>query len=438
MFDPWFVLAFMFGLIVVLLSMGIPVVFSFIVTNFVGSIMFLGGEVGIIQALRNLRVGAPQYSLVPIPLFVLMGEIMLHSGMAKRAIDAIDRLIASIPGRLSIVAVLAGTIFATLSGSSVANAAVVGRTLIPEMRKKGYSSLMTIGPVTAVGGIAVLIPPSAMAVMVGSLGRIPLNELLLSGIVPALLMMLFYLAYIVIRCTINPSLAPRYDTEKLTLRERLAPALIYVLPLGGIFVAVIGSMMAGIATPTEASALGVIASAIAGLLYRSLNGKVLVDSLVGTVKFSAMILFIICNAATFSQILAFTGATQAVTNFFVQGDVSHMTVVWVMLGFFIVLGCFMESAAIVMLLFPVFMPVVYAMGIDLVWLGILVMVALELGLLTPPFGMLLFVVKGILGNQYTDFEIYKSVLPFIVMQVVVLLLILFNPGILHWVLGLIQ
>lgn len=167
--DWIFALTVMFGGIIVFMSIGIPIALAFITVNTIGAILFLGNELGIMQMIRNMRPAVAQYALVPIPLFVLMGEIMLRTGMATRSIEAIDRLISRVPGRLSIVAVLGGTSFAALSGSSVANAAVVGKTLLPEMRRRGYHPSISIGPVAAVGGIAVLIPPSALAVMLGSL-----------------------------------------------------------------------------------------------------------------------------------------------------------------------------------------------------------------------------------------------------------------------------
>lgn len=427
-------IAVMLGGVVFLILIGMPVVMAFMTTNLVGALIFFGGEIGIMQMIRNLRPSVANYSMVPIPLFVLMGEIMLQTGMARQSIDAIERLIARVPGRLSIVAVLGGTSFAALSGSSVANAAVVGRTLLPQMKSLGYASSMSIGPATAVGGIAVLIPPSALAVILGSLAHISINDLLLSGIIPGVMMTLAFLAYIVARCLLNPGLAPADATPlDLSWSERLLPVVVNVLPLMLIFVAVVGSILAGVATPTEAAAIGVLASVIAGLAYRKLTIPNFLRAFQEALKFSAMILFIICCSGTFSQILSFTGATQQLTRFVIEGsNLSPMAIVVLMLGMLILLGCFMESASIIMLTVPIFFPILTALHIDVLWFGLMMMVALEIGLCTPPFGILLFVVQGVLAGRASMGEIYRSVAPYLLLQLAILTLILLYPETISW------
>lgn len=432
--DQWVLaLSMMLGGIVLFIMLGMPVVMAFMTMNLIGAIVFFGGQIGIEQMIRNLRPSVAQFALAPVPLFVLMGEFMLQTGMAGRSIEAIDRLIARVPGRLSIVAVLGGTSFAALSGSSVANAAVVGRTLLPEMQRRGYSSSIAIGPVTAVGGIAVLIPPSALAVMLGSLAHIPIDNLLIAGIIPGLMMMAAFLAYIAIRCWLNPSIAPPYEPEEMSLWEHVMPVLRDVVPLFLIFVAVVGSMLAGIATPTESAAIGVIASFLAAVFYRLLTWQNFVGAFREAVRFSAMILFIICCSGTFSQILSFTGATQQLTSAIVNGSgLSSFSIVVVMLVTLLFLGCFMESASILMLTVPLFFPILSVLHVGSLWFGLMMMVALEIGLCTPPFGVLLFVVQGVLGGKVSLGEIYRSVLPFIMLQVGVLIIILAFPQTIAW------
>ena len=432
--DWLLVFAVMIGGVVFLILAGMPVALAFISTNLIGAILYFGGEIGIVQMIRNLRPSIANYSMVPIALFVLMGEIMLQTGMAQRAIEAIEKLIARVPGRLSVIAVLGGTGFAALSGSSVANAAVVGRTLMPQMRSLGYSDTMSIGPATVVGGIAVLIPPSALAVILGSLAQISISDLLLAGIIPGIMMMVAFLGYIVIQCSVNPALAPANEAhEILTLRERLKPFLVNVLPLFSIFIAVVGSILAGVATPTEAAAIGVLASFIAAICYGRLSLSNTIAALTEALKFSAMILFIICASGTFSQILSFTGATQNLTSAVLEGsNLSPFTIVALMLGLLIVLGCFMESASIIMLTVPIFFPILHALDVNVLWFGLMMMVALEIGLCTPPFGILLFVVQGVLGGEVAMSKIYRAVLPFVALQFAVLLIILLFPGLITW------
>lgn len=438
--DTWvFALLVMFGGVVLFILVGLPVALSFFAVNLVGSIIFLGGEAGIMQMIRNLRPAVGQYSLAPIPLFILMGEIMLQTGMAARSINAVDRLIARVPGRLSIVAILGGTSFATVSGSSLANTAVVGRTLLPKMRSHGYSPAIAIGPVAAVGGIAVLIPPSALAVMLASLAQISVKDLLIAGIIPGAVMIVLFLGYVLLRCSLNPSLAPSYEVEKQSWRQRAWPFLRDVMPLIGIFAVVVGSMLAGIATPTESAAVGVIAALAAAYFYRCLDFNNLIASFRESLKFSAMILFIIACSATFSQILSFSGATQTLTSIIVSDSgMSPTVLVLLMLALLIFLGLFMESASILMLTIPIFFPLLVAFDVNTLWFAVMMMVALEIGLCTPPFGMLLFVVKGVVGKFVGFGEICLSVLPFVALQLLVVAAIFAFPSLSTWLPSLLK
>ncbi|NNF80520.1 MAG: TRAP transporter large permease subunit, partial [Rhizobiales bacterium] len=236
------------GTLITLMVTGLPVAFAFLGVNIVGAIVFLGGEIGLDQMVRNTVASVSNFSLAPIPLFLLMGEILFQTGVAFSAINAIDRLIARVPGRLSIVSVLGGTVFSSLSGSTIANTAVLGSALLPDMLKRGYHPTLAMGPIMATGSIAMLIPPSALAVLLGSLAGISIAKLLIATIIPGLLMAAAFLAYIIARCSLNPELAPAYDVAQTTLWERWRPFLIYVVPLLSIFVVVVGSILGGFAT----------------------------------------------------------------------------------------------------------------------------------------------------------------------------------------------
>ena len=302
-------LLLLLGLLLVLMATGLPVAFAFLGVNIAGAYIFLGGEVGLDQMARNTMAAVSNFALAPISLFLLMGEILFHTGVAFLAIDAVDRLISRVPGRLSIVSVAGGTIFSSLSGSTIANTAVLGSALLPEMLKRGYHPTIAMGPIMATGSIAMLIPPSALAVLLGSLAGISIAKLLIAGIVPGLMMATAFFAYIICRCSLNPSLAPSYDITELSAKEKWLPFLIYVVPLLGIFVVVVGSILVGWATPTESAALGSVASLVAAAAYGKLNMRKLLRAFLETAKISVMILFIIAASITFSQILAFSGAT---------------------------------------------------------------------------------------------------------------------------------
>src|SRR5690606_8157856 len=291
---------------------------------------------GLIQMTRNVVTAITNYNLAPIPLFILMGEILLHTGMAFKAIDAIERLITKVPGRMAVVTVAAGTVFSALSGSSIANTAMLGRSLMPIMLPRGYHPTLSMGPIMATGAIAMLIPPSALAVLVGSLAGMSISRLLLAGIIPALLMSLLFVAYIVVRAKRRPQDAPPDDPVKRTWAERWIPFLIYVVPLSGILIVVVGTLILGIATPTESAGLGVK------------------TALAETAKTSTMILFIIMASATFSLILAFSGATSGVVALVTGFGADPLIVLVMMMIVLLILGCFIDQVSMVMITVPLF------------------------------------------------------------------------------------
>ena len=419
----------MIGGLIFFMLLGVPVVFAFFAVNLVGAWVVMGGDKGVLQLVRNAVDSIQSFALLPIPLFIFMGEILFHTGVAARAIDAVDKLIARVPGRLSLVAIVGGTIFSSLSGSTIANTAMLGSTLLPEMYKRGYTPSISIGPIVATGGIAMLIPPSALAVLLGSIAIIPIGDLLVASIIPALILAAMFFAYVVIRCTLNPSIAPAYDVADLSWRDRLMPFVKYVLPLMGIFVVVVGSIIGGIATPTESAALGAVAALIAALAYRSLTPRNFVVSITQTLRFTVMTLFIICGSITFSQILAFSEATTGLTAL-VTG--SGLAPLWILIGMLLILmflGCFMDQVSMMMITIPVFMPMAELLGYNIVWFGVLMLMILEISLATPPFGLLLFVAKGAAPDDTTMQEIIVSVAPFVMMALLVVVLLIAVPEI---------
>lgn len=432
-------LALLIGTLFFFLLLGLPVAVVFFGVNIVGAAIFLNGEIGLIQMTRNVVTAITNYNLVPIPLFILMGEILLHSGMAFKAIGAIERLITRLPGRMAVVSVAAGTVFSALSGSTIANTAMLGRSLMPEMLRRGYHPTLSMGPIMATGSIAMLIPPSALAVLVGSLAGMSISRLLIAGIIPAILIAALFFLYIVVRAKLRPQDAPAGDLpERLSFVERWKPFCIYVLPLSTILVAVVGSLLAGIATPTESAALGVIASFVIAAAYRCLTWRVLKDILTETAQTSTMILFIIMASTTFSQILAFSGATSGMVSLITSAGADPFLVLIMMMLILLVLGCFVDQVSMVMITVPLFVPVANAIGIDLIWLGIVYLLTMEISFLTPPFGLLLFVMKGIAPPEIRMSTVYKAALPFVMIEFLVLVLVLIFPGIGLWLPSLIQ
>src|SRR5689334_19758140 len=281
--------------------LGLPVAFTFIGVNIRGAASWLGGEPGLQQLARNSVVSITSFSLTPIPLFVLMGEVLFHTGIAVKVIDGVERLIAQVPGRLAVVAVVAVTIFSAISGSTIATTAMLGSLMVPVMFKRGYHPTMATGPVMAIGAVDMLIPPSALTVLLGSLSGISISGLLVGGVIPGLILSVAFVAYIIVRVKTNPALAPNVPLERHPGFARFKPFLLYVLPLVSIFAVVVGAMAAGWGTPTESAAVGAAATIVFALAYRALSVRVLLQSLKGTVAISAMILFIIVGATTFAQ-----------------------------------------------------------------------------------------------------------------------------------------
>ena len=416
----------------VLLFIGMPVAFSFMAINIVGAILFLGGDAGLNQMLRNSAAAVINFSLTPIPLFVLMGEILFHTGLALKVIDGIERLVRQVPGRLAVVAVVAGTVFSAISGSTIATTAMLGSLMLPVMLSRGYHPVMATGPIMAIGAVDMLIPPSALTVLLGSLSGISISKLLIGGVVPGLMLSVAFVAYIIVRARANPALAPATVIAKTSGWARYELLVLYVLPLVSIFVVVIGAMSGGIATPTESAALGALATMALAMAYRTLSFDALLKSLRGTVWISAMILFIILGATTFSQILSFSGATEGIVSSILGGGLTPFAILAGMMLLLIFLGIFVDQVSMMLITLPVFMPIVQRLGIDLIWFGVLYLICMQLGLLLPPHGLLLMTMKGVAPKEVTMAHIFRAVVPYVAMSLVLLVIIIVFPAIATW------
>ena len=428
----WQTLCLLFGALTVLLLIGLPAGFAFLAINIVGGILFLGGEPGLMQLVRNSQAALTNFSLTPIPFFVLMGEVLFHTGVAMKAIDAFDHLIAKVPGRLSVIAVVAGTVFSAISGSTIATTALLGSLLLPEMLRRGYEARMAMGPIMAIGGVDMLIPPSALTVLLGSLAGISISGLLIAGVVPGVILAAVFVAYIVIRASLNPKLAPRFQHIPVHGWARWRPVVIYVLPLLLIFVIVITSMSAGWATPTESAAVGAAATVLVASLYGALTRQNLMLALRGTAAITGMILFIILGATTFSQILSFSGATTGLVTLVQDASLSPTVVLLGMLAILLILGCFVDQVSMMLITLPFYMPLVNHFGFDPLWFGVLFLICMQLGLLTPPFGMLLFTMRGVAPKNIATRDIFAAVMPYVLFGLLMLGAVLLLPQLATW------
>jgi tripartite ATP-independent transporter DctM subunit len=416
----------------ILLFIGVPVAFSFVAINLIGAVLFLGGDAGLHQLVRNSSAAVINFSLTPIPLFILMGEVLFHAGLAVKVIDAVERLIRQVPGRLAVVAVVAGTVFSAISGSTIATTAMLGSLMLPIMLARGYHPTMATGPIMAIGAVDMLIPPSALTVLLGSLSGISISKLLIGGIVPGLILSVAFVVYIIIRVTTDRALAPATPIEKLAGWARFDPLVRYVLPLASIFLVVIGAMSGGIATPTESAALGALATMALAAVYRALSVRVVTKALRGTVGISAMILFIILGATTFSQILSFSGATEGIVSAVFGQQLSPFAILAGMMLLLIFLGIFVDQVSTMLITLPVFMPIVQRLEIDLIWFGVLYLICMQLGLLLPPHGLLLMTMRGVAPPQVTMADIFRAVVPYVALSLVLLIMIIMFPSVATW------
>jgi tripartite ATP-independent transporter DctM subunit len=424
--------AVLFGLGVGLMMLGVPVAIAFFATNIVAAIFFMGGEAGIAQIVNNGFGAMTNFALVPIPMFLLMGELFYHTGLAGRMFNAIDQLMGNVPGRLAYVTVAGGTGFAALSGSSMGSTALLGSLMVPEMMKRGYSKYLSMGPIMGTGGLAVIIPPSALAVLLATLGQIDVGALLISGVVPGLILSAMYVVLIFAWTWLDPSAAPSYPVEPVALARKLKLVAIEIVPMFVVIIVVIGVMVAGWATPTEAAGIGCVAVLVLAACYRCLSRRSFLQSVEGALRVTVMAFLIIFGSATFSQILAFSGASSGLVRWATGFDMTALSMLLMMLGVILFLGCFMDQLSMMLLTAPVFFPLAKTLNFDLIWFGLIMLLGLEIGYTTPPFGLLLFVLKGVAPPGTTMRDIYLAGMPFIACVLLLIALIIVFPPIATW------
>jgi tripartite ATP-independent transporter DctM subunit len=313
---------------------------------------------------------------------------------------------------------------------------MLGSVLVPEMEKRGYKKAMSIGPILGSGGLAHMIPPSALAVLLGAIGIISIGKILVAIIIPGLLLATLFAAYILIRCKLQPSLAPSYAVSPPPLSEKLIAFVRYVLPLGFIVFLVVGVIFIGIATPSEAAATGAIGTFILAAFYRKLNWEVVKKSVASTARITIMIFMIIAGAAAFSQNLAYTGASRGLIEVAIGLPLAPIIIIIAMQVIVLMLGAFMECASILMITLPLFVPVVHTLGFDPVWFAVLMLVNLEMAIISPPVGLALFTMKGVAPPDTTMGDIYKAALPFLLLDAIAMALIIAFPVVALWLPGI--
>lgn len=414
-----------FLLLVALFSAGLPIFVAFLALNLFGLYLITGNLAGVTLIINSMFSTSTSLSLAAIPLFVLLGELLFRSGSVRVLFDAVDALVGNIRARLYVVSVLLSTLFGALSGSAMAVAAMMGSSLWPEMKARRYDLRLSMGTILAGASLAPIIPPSVMAIVLGMLSKVSIASLLIAGILPGLILSALFLGYVMLRTRLDPSLAPPILREPLPWRRRLWLALRaspFLLVIG----AILGLILAGVATPTESAAMGCIAALAVCALYRALSWSMLVEAVKSTAAITAMIMIIMVSSVTFSQMLNMSGATAQLVRAVTEVALPLVLMFLLLQLVPFVLCMFIDQIALMIMLVPLYVPIVAALGFDPLWFWTIFLINMSVGGITPPFGYTLFALKGVIPEAPIQ-GVYRSALPFIGLFAVGILLFWLFP-----------
>lgn len=423
-----------FGMIILfaLFLSGAPIFLAFLAAILIG-VYFVIGTAGFPMFANSVLDTATTTSLATIPLFILMGELLFRSGTMDILFDSIDKLVGKVRGRQYVLVVVLSAVFGALSGVAMAVAAMLGRAIMPGMHDRGYDRSIAAGLIIGGASLAPIIPPSLLAIIVGSLADVSIAKLLIAGVVPGLFIGGIFLAYVFARIGMNPALAPgnvASERAEVTTVERLI-AILRTMPFLIVIFSVMGFIMLGIATPSESAATGVVGSLLTAAIYRKLSLQMILDSLMAAIKVSAMILAIMAMSKMFTQLLAFTGATGELVNLVANLGYSPIVMLLIMLAVPFILCMFIDTIAVILLTIPIYQPVVTALEFDPVWFWLLFLVNITLGAITPPFGYTLFAFKAVVPDMSIS-QVYRATWPFVGLFLLGIALIIAFPAIATW------
>jgi tripartite ATP-independent transporter DctM subunit len=413
------------GVLLLLILLGLPVGFSFLITGFVGLVYLTGLNSTLHTIGSTVYVWASNYTFAAVPLFILMGHFAHRSGISHDLYEMGHRWIGRLRGGLSMATVVACGGFAALSGSSLATAAAMGKVSLPEMRRLGYSHSLSTGTVAAGGTIGILIPPSIPLIIYGLLTEESISKLFMAGILPGILEVILYCMVIYVICTLDPEAGP--SAPPFSMRERLS-SLVHVWPMLAIFIMIMGGIYFGIATPTEAAAIGTLGSFLFIISRRRLTKHNFLSTLVDTGITTGMMLTILIGAMFFSIFLSITGLPMFAADWITGLEVNRYVVLGIVLGLYIPLGCVMDSLAMIVLTIPLFFSTLVALGFSPILLGVLAVRSIEIGQITPPVGINVFIIRGILKDVPIG-VIFKGIIPFFLSDIVSLVILVAVPQI---------
>jgi tripartite ATP-independent transporter DctM subunit len=432
----YWALAILIGMVMFFMAMGIPVAMTFITANIIGALIFMGDWSAWTQIVDNSTSLLTRFTLGPVPMFIMMGALFFHTGLAIRVFDGLDVLFGRLQGRLCYLTVAGGAVFSTLTGSSMANTAMLGSLMVPEMQRRGYNRRMSMGPILGTGGLAMIIPPSALGVLLASVASIDVGSLLIAGFLPGFLLAGLYAILIFLQIKVNPASAPAYEVEMPPVRERLKLVCTNILPMGLVVFMVIGFIILGWTTPTEAAAFGVLGVMILAIAFRVLTFTALRASIEATVKVGAMVFFIIMSSTVFSQLLAYSGASAGLLQWATGFGISKYWILLMMFFILITLGMFMDATSMMLITVPIFFPLAQQLGFDLIWFGLFVLMTFEMAGTTPPFGLLLYVMLGVAPKGTTLFQVANAAFPYLVCDAILILILIAFPGLALWLPGM--
>ena len=420
------------AILFVLFLSGAPIFLAFLAAILLG-VYFVIGPAGFPLFANSVLDTATTTSLASIPLFILMGELLFRSGTMDVLFDSIDKLVGKVRGRQYVLVVVLSAVFGALSGVAMAVAAMLGRAIMPGMHDRGYDRSIAAGLIIGGASLAPIIPPSLLAIIVGSLADVSIAKLLIAGVIPGLFIGGIFLVYVFVRIGMNPSLAPGNvagERAEVTPMEKLI-AIVRTMPFLIVIFSVMGFIMLGIATPSESAATGVAGSLLTAAIYRKLSFQMISDSLMAAITVSAMILALMAMSKMFTQLLAFTGATGELVNLVANLGYSPIVMLLIMLAVPFILCMFIDTIAVILLTIPIYQPVVTALEFDPVWFWLLFLVNITLGAITPPFGYTLFAFKAVVPDMSIS-QVYRATWPFVGLFLLGIALIIAFPAIATW------
>lgn len=418
------------GAMFVLFALGLEIAFSLALVGVIGLLLISGWQVGLGVIGSIAWSNSTSFNFIALPLFVFMSAILLHSGVGKGLFSAISRWVAFLPGGLAVAAVISCAVFSAVSGSSVATAATIGMIAIPEMLRRGYAKPLIIGSLAAGGTLGILIPPSVPMILYGVMTETSIGHLYAAGMIPGLVLTAIFATYVIGYAMVCPEAAPRSADDRSTLAEKVA-GLREIWPVALLVVVVLGAMYAGIVTPTEAAALGCLVSLLIALAMRSLSVDVVRRACLETVRVTSMVMLIIIFSGIFSHVIALLGLPKALLSSISELGLPAWAFFVLVFTALLVIAYALEELSVMIIILPILFPLVTAFGFDPVWFGIVMVVWLEIGFITPPVGMNLFVIQGMMPNAKA-IDVVRGTTPFVLLMILLVALLFAFPELALW------